>query len=180
MPAPEKPRRNVINCPLFGRVYQRGQMLSWTLEQKLRVVADLQLAVVVNLWPKLDPDWGNTGVIYWQVPTPRSIAVVEDTRYRLLAATVARLGPVLVLCEAGKTRSACFVGLVLEAMGDSRANALGRLRATIPGLGLKPEMLRYFETGPPTIERDDELLRREVRTAVQLQQKLGVMPCPSS
>jgi hypothetical protein len=137
-------RRGVFNVIVPDRLYQRGQILTWTLESKRRAFSDVGITAYVNLWPKLDPDLALLDLDwYFQIPCPRSEQVLE-ARVISAARSVANYlsddltRRALVLCEAGRTRSVFFCILVKQClhkqtMLESRANVL----RAVPGHALK-------------------------------------------
>jgi hypothetical protein len=139
---PER-RRAAVRTIVPDRLFQRGQIFTWTREAKARMFATHAIRSVVNLWPKVDPDLGDAGLDWiWQISCPRS----EDTLLphvegaaRAVADYLRAPGTsTLVLCEAGRTRSVFFCCLVGHHLfGETYANARTRVCAAVPDAELK-------------------------------------------
>jgi hypothetical protein len=140
--------RNRINTVVNDRLYQRGQILSWKRADKLALFEELNIGIVVNFWPKLDPDMSDMPCWYWYLPSGSDDMV--STRVSKMARLLASLlthgdYSALILCEAGKTRSVFFAGLVVHYMQNIAGTKVLRvLDNTIPGNRMKPYMLEYF------------------------------------
>ena len=117
--ATEKAARKGVNEIVQGRIFQRGQIMSWSLPEKVKFFEMHKIGMVVNFWSKLDADMSEAGVIYVYDPTPHSERMLDFDK-KVLANYVVnwlKLTPgnaVLILCEAGKTRSVYFSILVLS------------------------------------------------------------------
>lgn len=142
--------RGALNVVLPGKVYQRGQILSWQRDKKYALLREYGIGTVVNFWPKLDPDMGEAPVdTYLHLACPRSEQVLEERVERAVpfVASLAARAPVLVLCEAGVTRSVYFcVRLVAELEGLSLPAAHARVKGLLR-TNLKGFMLRRFAAG---------------------------------
>ncbi len=124
-------KRASINEILPGRIYQRGQFLTWPYEQKKRLLEQLGIDVVVNLWSKVDPDLssGSLGRVYLCWPTsPSEVPECADLFVEFLVNLV-RVGKrILIHCEAGRGRSVWLSARVLaDVEGIPRAEALRRI-----------------------------------------------------
>lgn len=133
-------------------MYQRAQILSWQRPEKVQLFAELGIKVVVNFWPKLDPDLSDSGLgWYWYIPADRSMEMLEP-RIHHAAEALARflvLAPpktaALILCEAGKTRSVFFSALLIHHMEHvSLAEAHARVVEAVPTHSLKGFMVDYL------------------------------------
>lgn len=138
------------------RIYQRGQIMTWSLEEKRAFFKQHNIGMVVNFWSKLDADMSECGVIYVYAPTPHSkditsinnVVLAEYVSSWLVCNTgeEERGENVLVLCEAGKTRSVFFCVLLVSAFtGVVMNEALKVVTKVIPGHKLKPHMLEYIK-----------------------------------
>jgi len=144
--------RASINNIVPGRLYQRGQILTWQRAYKLQLIEYLKVGVVVNLWPKLDPDMSDMPCYYLYLPSSSQDTVGEDIM--IMSKCVAELlnnsivdKSALILCEAGKTRSVFFAGLVLMHMYTmTGAKALKILEKRVPGHRMKPYMIDWFNS----------------------------------
>lgn len=150
-PLPSRNVRGGINEIIPGRVYQRGQILTWQREKKYEVLSGLGVGTVVNFWPKQDPDLAESLVLnYLQISTVRS-EMMLDNRIETVARAVAELSadsPTLILCEAGRTRSVYFCVLVVaEIQQMSLEDALTYVLARVGGTSLKGFMLDRIRKG---------------------------------
>lgn len=142
--------RGAVN-EVTSQIIQRGQVFTWEREVKRTRFRAWGVTAVVNFWPKTDAELGELGLDFaMQVSLPRSEMVLDD-HVSSAADMVAGylLGHdsrrVLVLCEAGKTRSVFFsVLLVKRTLGLSYAESLSRVRSVVRGLELKPAMLMWL------------------------------------
>lgn len=141
--------RNAINEIIPGKLYQRGQILSWPREDKLAMLKERNISIVVNLWPKIDSDFSGSDLdLYLYLPVPRSKDMTSFT-VRAMATAVAamllkRKKAALVLCEAGVTRSVFFCVLVVSAMkGISLGKAYSLVEMLLPKHRMKSFMKSY-------------------------------------
>ena len=142
--------RSSVNTIIPDRVFQRGQIYTWQREVKVRQFRDWGVTAVVNFWPKVDPDLGDIGLDwYWQISCPRSEGMLDD-RVQVAATSVisylkgVRGSRVLVLCEAGKTRSVFFCVLLVAGLNKmSYVDALRYVEERVPGIALKRFMLDW-------------------------------------
>jgi hypothetical protein len=155
-PLLDEPRsRKRINTIVPDRVYQRGQILTWTRAEKVQLLQERRVSVVVTLWPKLDPDLAEAGLTwYLYLPVPQSKDVVASS-VRIAAEAVARYlietpdRAALILCEAGRTRSVFFSALVVHYLQGVRlAEAHRRVIEAVPGHALKAGMIEYLTRAP--------------------------------
>lgn len=137
-------KRAAVNTVIPGKIFQRGQIFTWTHDVKAKFIAELDLKTVVNFWPKTDAELGFLGLHwYWQISSPRSEQMLEP--YILQAAeSVAdyllrkKENNTLILCEAGKTRSVFFTILVVSMYKDiSYLDAREYVAEKVPGMSLK-------------------------------------------
>ncbi len=125
--------RASVNEILPGRIYQRGQFLTWPYEQKRQLLDELGIDVVVNLWTKVDPDLssGERGRVYlcW-LTSPSEKPEDAELFIQFLADLVRRGRKVLIHCEAGRGRSVWLATrLLAEVESIPRATALERVEA---------------------------------------------------
>jgi protein-tyrosine phosphatase len=139
-------RRAAAHEVLAGRLYQRGQTLTWPADQKRRLLSETGATVVVNLWNKVDPDL--TGVININWPIAGNVVPPDaDAMVRSLSLLMGAGHVLLVQCEAGVNRSVWLCGrLVATRLGVSGQAALDVMRATVPGLRLRPALQLDLET----------------------------------
>jgi len=147
--------RNAINNLLVAGNYQdqllqRGKILTWPRKKKEFMLEEYNIGMIVNFWPKVDADFNETSLdAYLFLPCARSEMMLEP-RILQAARYVAEYvknqdKSVLVLCEAGKTRSVFFCALVLiELMGCDRKAALDEIDQLIPNHSLKDFMIDYL------------------------------------
>ena len=147
-------QRKHVNVILPGQVYQRGQILSWSREDKLALLREYNIRVVVNFWPKLDPDFsGDVLDLYMYAPNSRSLGMLGNGNNVLAAAGSHYLkskpgSAALILCEAGKTRSVFFCVLLLcNLLGVQLKEALAIVEQAVPNHSLKQFMLDYIQNG---------------------------------
>lgn len=149
-------RRSAVNVVLKNRIYQRGQIFTWTRDVKVKFVEDVGLKAVINFWPKIDPDLADLGLDwYWQLSTPRSEGMLLPHIMQAAESVADYLKMkntnVLVLCEAGKTRSVFFCVLVMAHLfkDDTYADVYARVKEAVPGTSLKGFMVDWLK------EQDD-------------------------
>jgi len=145
--------RKAINEVLSGKIYQRGQILTWPLQDKFDLMNELNIRIVVNFWSKLDPDLSDSPVeLYMYMPKRRSIGML-DKDVELAAKMVADMirekdCAVLILCEAGKTRSVFFTILVVKYWFSIPIRAAYTyVNNIITKHSLKDFMIKYIEEG---------------------------------
>ena len=119
---------------------------------KANLIQELNLTAIINFWPKIDPDLADLGLNwYWQLSCPRSeemlLPHIEQAAKSVADYLTMKNTNVLVLCEAGKTRSVFFCVLVLGFLfeDDSYAQILERVKKAVPGTSLKGFMLDWFK-----------------------------------
>ena len=139
--------RKAVNTIVKGRLYQRGQILTWKYDEKVSLLNDLHVGVVVNFWPKVDPDMTDT----WYFHLPSGSAEMMDPKIEYMACAVADLLRVdksisaLILCEAGKTRSVFFATLVMaDLLNIDTIQAYKKISKLLPTNKLKPFMANYL------------------------------------
>lgn len=105
-----------------NRIYQRGQVLTWARERKYKRFKEMNIKGVVNLWGKMDPDMGEIGLdFYLHLPSDSSEESMRGENFQLAVESAAsyldhnRNSAVLILCEAGVTRSV-FFAISLKAL----------------------------------------------------------------
>lgn len=101
--------RATVNTILPGKLYQRSSFLSWPRSQKERLLKDLGVTVVVNMWSKVDPDLGweqdiDRFYIQWHT-SPSAVPTDAEPTLRFLANLMENGHVLLVHCEAGRARS---------------------------------------------------------------------------
>ncbi len=138
--------RKAVNEIIPGRLYQRGQILTWKYDEKIRLFEEYNIGLVVNFWPKIDPDLSDM----WYLHLPSGSDDMIDNYTRIMVKTVAKLlepndMAALILCEAGKTRSVFFATLVYaELMHVDTSLAYKKIARLLPTNKLKPFMIDYF------------------------------------
>jgi len=138
--------RNKINTIIDGKLYQRGQILSWKRLDKYNLIKELNVGIVVNFWPKLDPDMSDMPCWYWYLPC--SSERMLDNKVFRMAHTLSNLlmkndFSALILCEAGATRSVFFTALVLHYM-DNDLFVLRHIETILPKHKMKSYMVDYL------------------------------------
>jgi hypothetical protein len=135
--------RGGVNEILPGVLYQRANMLKWPKEQKEKLLDELGITVVVNLWSKVDPDMSHPSRIYLNYPMT-SKSPDENTAHVMTAAVVDLLlagHKVLIHCEAGRNRSVWLTTRVVARMKAwSIREAGAHVYAAVPGAKLRPEL----------------------------------------
>lgn len=132
-------------------LYQRGQILSWQPDVKEAFFKEHRISVVVNFWPKLDHDLTVCPSIkqYMFLPCNRSQMMLSPhiiTAAKYVARLMNDNEGVLVLCEAGVTRSVFFCVLAHKYQWKiSTINAYKTVSCSIPKIKLKPFMMEYIE-----------------------------------
>lgn len=142
--------RQRINEVVTGKVFQRGNMLTWPRELKNKMMAERNVGVVVNLWTRLDPDLTDAP-IDWYLYIPIPPADTLTTKVMIGAKAVAEYleahpnKSALILCEAGVTRSALFAGVVSCMLaGMTGAEMYPYLAEAIPGLDWTKQLKDFF------------------------------------
>jgi len=145
----EKATRKGVNEIWPKLIFQRGQIMSWSLPEKVKFFQIHNIGMVVNFWSKLDADMSEAGVIYVYAPTPHSEDMLDEDKF-ILADYVANYihssshKAVLILCEAGKTRSVFFTILVLSRAVNIPKLAAYRIVDSKVKHSLKGFMLEYL------------------------------------
>ena len=134
-----------------AKLFQRGKIFTWTRKDKIEIVKENNIGIIVNFWPKVDPDFNENEDLDWYlfIPVAKSIDMSSYSVY-LASKVIAEYlkmqdKSVLVLCEAGKTRSVYFCVLVLNQLGHTLDESLRRVEKEIPFHCLKDWMLDYIE-----------------------------------
>ena len=146
----ETKRRSSVNVIIPARLFQRAQIYTWSREAKQRCFEEISLTAIVNFWPKLDPEWGDAGLDWiMQISTPRSEGMllrhVQQAAESVADYLLIKDKSVLVLCEAGKTRSVFFCVLVVSILNNSNyADALAYVKGRIPSMILKGFMIDWM------------------------------------
>lgn len=139
--------RKAFNEIIEGKLYQRGQILSWPRRDKVRFIKQNKIGIVVNFWTKLDSDLTDGVVQYMHLPS--SSKDMLSFRMRTIAKALALIlnktdCRILVLCEAGKTRSVFFCVLILRYFLDIKLHAAyDRVVKKIPGHKMKDFMREH-------------------------------------
>ncbi len=147
-------RRGGVNV-ITPTILQRGQILSWSLEDKREFFQRHGITMVVNFWSKLDHDFSECwGVTYHYIPRPDSRGMLEPDIQQLAHFVVNHLATipgsrVLVLCEAGRTRSVYFCVLLYALQNKvSLREAYRAVDAVLQGRhSLKSFMMEVINRG---------------------------------
>lgn len=108
-----------------GKLYQRGNFLTWPRSQKWRFMEERGITMVLNMWTKIDPDMspepGDLGRIYinW-LCSPSEVPQDANLMVGFCADMVNAGQCLLVHCEAGRGRSVWFAARVCQALRLSR------------------------------------------------------------
>lgn len=110
-----------VNVIIPTKLLQRAQILTWTLDVKSLFIRQHRITAIVNFWPKIDPDASNLRLdMYYQVSCPDSNMMLLPHININADAVCAYMGlpkkNVLVLCEAGKTRSVFFCVMLWQRL----------------------------------------------------------------
>lgn len=151
MVAAENRQRKSVNVIVPGLVYQRSKILTWPRMEKEAFLSELGIKVVVNFWPKIDPDFGEMNIWYWHMPNRRSIGMTDtpiiDIAQSLATIIQERKTPALILCEAGKTRSVFFSALLCKSLLDIEyPGALEHIKTAVPKHKMKKFMIEWLQT----------------------------------
>jgi hypothetical protein len=137
--------RRGINEIVPGKLYQRGHMLTWPAADKHRMLDELGITVVVNLWLKVDPDLsGRVIYINWPI-SGAAVPPDADAMTAFVSGLLSSGHVVLVHCEAGKNRSVWFCARLLRmAFGPSArgTNVLDLVKRKVPGTSLRSQLER--------------------------------------
>jgi protein-tyrosine phosphatase len=137
------------NTIVDGRLYQRGQFLTWPHAQKWGLVERLGVTLVVNMWSKADPDLScdRQGWVYLCWPTsPSEVPGGADAVVGFVANLVGAGYCALVHCEAGRGRSVWMAARVLSVLeGIPRKDALRRVELLVPSHNLTVALRRDLE-----------------------------------
>lgn len=141
--------RGAFRIVLPGRLLQRGQIYTWPRDRKLTALRAESITAIVNLWPKADPDLGEAGLDWvWQISCPRS-EMMKEPYVELAAHSAAEYlrlpgKQLLVLCEAGRTRSVYFCIMVSAFFNHWTATqSRSAVLSAIPGTSLKQFMMEW-------------------------------------
>ena len=144
--------RGAFNEIIPGKIYQRGQIYTWTLEKKRQAFEEHGITAVLNLWPKTDPEMACLNLDwYMQLYCPRSEetlrpAVLRAAEYAADWVRAGGPGALLVLCEAGKTRSVFFCILTVAKLNHiTFAEAKALVLAAVARSSLKGFMEDWIQ-----------------------------------
>jgi len=113
-------------------------------------LAEWGISAIVNFWPKVDPDLAEIPLDwYWQLSSPRSEEMLAPRMMYAAGAVADYLDldgtGVLVLCEAGKTRSVFFCILLYHELGHTWEQSQEYVLNKVPGASLKGFMLDWLK-----------------------------------
>lgn len=119
-----------------------------SLDEKRAIFEAFNVGMVINFWSKLDSDMSEVPVPYLYIPTPRSQMMLAESNVILARYVAAWLknteSSVLIMCEAGKTRSVFFCILLMGAYQNiSLLKALPMVTKVAKNHALKQFMLDY-------------------------------------
>ena len=143
--------KRMATVEIMPGLYQRANFLSWTYDQKKKMLQELGITVVGNLWNNVDPDLSGQ-VISINSPI-RGNAIPQSRTFILTVAALIKQGEtVLVHCEAGVNRSAWFCAeVVAQLQGMTLAEAIAYVNEKQPrtniNMGLKPELEKVALAG---------------------------------
>ena len=106
-----------LNTIIPGKLYQRGQFVTFPWSAKMQVLDKYDIGMVVNLWARPDPELHTRqGLIYIHWPIgggepPKNYHYMTDMIENYMRSGV----KVLVHCEAGVNRSIWLVARLLAA-----------------------------------------------------------------
>lgn len=103
-----KPKRAGVHEIIPGKLYQRGQFLTWPYKQKRALLDRYSITMVVNLWSKIDsdlsPEEHNRIYLNWYC-SPSEIPPNAGLLINWLVDALQARYRILIHCEAGKGRS---------------------------------------------------------------------------
>lgn len=143
--------RGAFNEIISGKIYQRGQVYTWTLDKKRLAFEEHGVKAVLNLWPKTDPDMACLNLDWYsQLYCPRSEETLRPSVLLMAEYTAEWVrtapGALLILCEAGKTRSVFFSILVVAKLKHITFTAArDEVLAAVPRSSLKGFMETWIE-----------------------------------
>jgi hypothetical protein len=144
--------RGAFREVLPGRLLQRAQILTWQREPKLAALREAGVTAITNLWPKPDPELADSGLDFiLQLSCHRS-EDMQKPHVELAARAAADYlqfpgKRLLVLCEAGKTRSVMFCIMVTAFHNHWTATqAREHVLTAVPTASLKPWMQEWVAT----------------------------------
>ncbi len=145
-------QRNSVNKIIPGKLYQRGQILTWQPEVKYEFFREHRITLVANFWPKLDPDLAGAPIRqYLHLPAPRSEEMLSsrmDMAANYIAALLRKKEVALILCEAGVTRSVYFCVLVVShLLNVDLEEAFHQVESRMPKVRLKGFMMDRIGRG---------------------------------
>jgi protein-tyrosine phosphatase len=148
-PSESNPTRKRFNEIIPGKLYQRGQILTWKYGEKKAALEAYNIGIVVNLWPKIDSDLSAlVKVCYLYLPVEdmqSMMAPYVETKAQEIAKLITDTKSVcLVMCEAGHGRSVYFSTLVTHYFGYSYTEALAMAMKAVPSQSMKPFMFEYL------------------------------------
>lgn len=142
-------QRSAVATILPGKLYQRGQFLTWPAKQKQALLQRHGITVVVNMWCKIDPDLSpeelNRIYLNWHC-SPSKVPPNADLFVKFLAALIKQGHVLLIHCEAGRGRSIWLTTRVLaEYMDIDRSAALDAVERCITSHSLTPTLRADLE-----------------------------------
>ena len=144
-------RRQGVAEIIPGVLYQRGQFLTWTYEQKAHLLEELGISVIVNLWHRVDSDLGRDipGTAYLSLPmSPSALPADAELLIDYLAGLLRRGHTMLVHCEAGRGRSVWLATRLLARHTlVNKPTAWATVRAIVPRNSVHGPLLRDLEEG---------------------------------
>lgn len=125
-----------------GKLYQRGQFLTWTYDQKRKFLSDRGITLVVNLWSKFDSDLSGLCTYFCWETSPHEVPKNAITTIDFLRDSMLNGHVVLIHCEAGRGRSVWLAARVASKMwGASGPDTWQRVKAAVPNQSVRPELL---------------------------------------
>jgi hypothetical protein len=100
-----------------GKLYQRGQFMTWFLDRKMEFLKRNGITAVVNLWGKIDPELEGIRYFVWPLRSnnPDNIDDLAIFVHNLMVEG----DVVLVHCEAGVNRSVWLCTKLLMLYDES-------------------------------------------------------------
>lgn len=140
----EQAQRAALRTIIPGKLYQRGQFLTWPYNQKHRLLREHGITFVVNLWHKIDPDLSSSqlGWLYlnW-LCSPSHVPPAADLMTNFVTLALEDGHRVLVHCEAGRGRSVWFVTRVLATYRNIPGPAaLAEVETSVPNHNLRSDL----------------------------------------
>lgn len=138
--------RASANEVVKGKLYQRGQFLTWPHAQKHRMLKEFGITFVVNLWSKVDPDLSATELdrvyLNWHC-SPSEVPPNHEVLIDVIARAIEGGHVALIHCEAGRGRSVWLAARVMHKLnGMTGKEVLKEIERAVPNENLTDTLRR--------------------------------------